>query len=178
MMILKRFFAVGKWPVIDSDGYRANVGIILTNEEGRLFWARRIGQHAWQFPQGGLLDEESPEEALYRELNEEIGLQPDDVRVITCSRAWLRYRLPKNMRRHDSDPDFIGQKQKWFLLELKAPEDHICLDRDDSPEFDHWRWVSYWYPLKNVIAFKRNVYRRVLKEFLQQDYFKQVQESL
>ncbi|GAB1269598.1 RNA pyrophosphohydrolase [Aurantivibrio infirmus] len=151
--------------MIDVDGFRPNVGIILTNPQGQILWARRIGgQDAWQFPQGGIQQDESPEEALYRELTEEVGLEENDVEVLACTRGWLRYRLPKNFIRHQSKPVCVGQKQKWFLLKHVSDENRICLDGADDAEFDEWRWVSYWYPLEKVISFKRDVYRRALKE--------------
>jgi putative (di)nucleoside polyphosphate hydrolase len=150
--------------VIDADGFRPNVGIILANDEGRLFWARRLGQDAWQFPQGGIGEGESPEDALYRELEEEVGLGPDAVRVVASTRGWLRYRLPKKYLRKGQQPLCIGQKQKWFLLHMLADENAVALDAHARPEFDHWRWVSYWYPLTQVISFKREVYRSALKE--------------
>lgn len=150
--------------MIDADGYRPNVGIILVNEDNRVFLARRIGQQAWQFPQGGICSGETPEEALYRELYEELGLASTDVQVMGCTRGWLRYRLPKQLIRHYSQPLCIGQKQKWFLLRLISSEQKIRLNLSASPEFDSWRWVNYWYPVKQVIAFKRNVYRRALHE--------------
>ena len=83
--------------MIDEDGYRPNVGIILCNKQGDVLWARRIGQDAWQFPQGGIKEFESPEDALYRELAEEVGLQKQDVEVLGSTRGWLRYRLPRRM---------------------------------------------------------------------------------
>ncbi|OQX36833.1 MAG: RNA pyrophosphohydrolase [Oceanospirillales bacterium LUC14_002_19_P2] len=150
--------------MIDSDGFRPNVGIILANRRGQVLWARRIGQDAWQFPQGGINDDESPEDALYRELYEEIGLERGDVRILACTRGWLRYRLPKRLVRRDSFPLCVGQKQKWFLLELLGPDERVRMDCSGSPEFDDWRWVSYWYPLGQVVAFKREVYRRAMKE--------------
>jgi len=151
--------------VIDVDGFRSNVGIILTNPQGQILWARRIGgQNAWQFPQGGIQKNESPEEALYRELTEEIGLKEKDVDILACTQGWLRYRLPKNFIRHQSKPVCVGQKQKWFLLRHLSDENRICLDSEEDVEFDQWRWVSYWYPLDQVISFKRDVYRRALKE--------------
>lgn len=150
--------------VIDSDGYRPNVGIILSNRDGHLLWARRIGQRAWQFPQGGIRTDETPEEALYRELTEEVGLLPGHVEVMGCTRGWLRYRLPRRLVRRDSRPLCIGQKQVWFMLRLVGSEGCVCLDRTDKPEFDCWRWVNYWHPLHEVVAFKRKVYERALHE--------------
>lgn len=152
--------------MIDAQGFRSNVGIILVNQRGRLFWARRIGQkHAWQFPQGGINENETSEEALYRELAEEIGLLPSDVEIIGNTKGWLKYRLPRRYIRHHSKPLCIGQKQKWYLLRLLSDETHLCLDNSDNPEFDKYRWVYYWHPLKEVVAFKRHVYRRALREF-------------
>ena len=150
--------------VIDTDGFRPNVGIMLANDLGQVLWARRIGQDAWQFPQGGIQRNEKPEEALYRELHEEVGLSPDDVKVISCTRGWLRYRLPQRLIRHDSKPVCVGQKQKWFLLQMLADDSRVTMDHSGSPEFDHWQWVSYWYPLGQVVSFKREVYRRAMKE--------------
>lgn len=150
--------------MIDADGFRPNVGIILSDAKGRLLWARRVGgQDAWQFPQGGIKHHESAEQALYRELNEEVGLSEKDVNVLGVTRGWLRYRLPARFVRQQ-EPVCIGQKQKWFLLELLSSESAIDLVHAQPPEFDHWRWVSYWYPINNVVAFKRDVYRRALKE--------------
>lgn len=152
--------------MIDEDGYRPNVGIIIANARGEVLWARRCGQDAWQFPQGGIKQGESPEDALYRELREEIGLDPEHVQVLACTRGWLRYRLPRRMIRRHSKPLCVGQKQKWFLLQILCEDREVCFDKSTHPEFDGWRWVSYWYPLAQVVAFKREVYRRALKELL------------
>ena len=150
--------------MIDLDGYRPNVGIILSNDRGRLLWARRIGQDAWQFPQGGIHASETPEEALFRELNEELGLYPEQVQIMGNTRGWLRYRLPQRLIRHHDKPVCIGQKQKWFLLRLIGEDSDVCLTGSPRPEFDHWRWVSYWYPVRKVVPFKRKVYVRALRE--------------
>ena len=150
--------------MIDSEGFRPNVGIMVANTRGEVLWAQRIGQDAWQFPQGGIAEGESPEEALYRELDEEIGLQRGDVRIVSCTRGWLRYKLPQRLVRRDSKPLCIGQKQKWFLLEMLADDNKVTLNNSHKPEFDGWRWVSYWYPLGQVVPFKRDVYRRAMKE--------------
>lgn len=150
--------------MIDSEGFRANVGIVLADAQGSVLWARRVGQDAWQFPQGGIQQGESPEQALYRELEEEVGLRQEHVEVLAATRGWLRYRLPERLLRHGSKPLCIGQKQKWFLLRMMADDQLINFDGGDKPEFDHWRWVSYWYPLGQVVSFKRDVYRRAMKE--------------
>ena len=150
--------------MIDADGFRPNVGIIIANDNGRVLWARRVGQDAWQFPQGGIAEGESPEQALYRELHEEVGLTPEAVRVVASTRGWLRYRLPKRYLRKGQKPLCIGQKQKWFLLHLQSDDSAVQVDQHNKPEFDRWEWVSYWYPLSQVIAFKREVYRSALKE--------------
>lgn len=149
---------------IDAQGYRANVGIILSNGNKAVFLGGRAGQAGWQFPQGGIRRGESPEEAMYRELREEIGLMPGDVRVLGSTRRWLRYRLPERYVRRDSAPLCIGQKQRWFLLQLLSPQDALCLNSTDTPEFDRWRWVDYWQPVAEVIFFKRRVYQRALEE--------------
>lgn len=159
--------------MIDSEGFRPNVGIILANDIGQVLWAKRIGHNAWQFPQGGIQYGETPEQALYRELREEIGLLPEHVQIVAQTKGWLRYRLPQRYIRSDSDPVCIGQKQKWFLLRLDEPNtQHIRFD-EGKPEFDHWQWVSYWYPLGQVIHFKRGVYRRALQELARELPLKQ-----
>lgn len=150
--------------VVNEMVYRLNVGIILSNEKGGLFWARRKGIDAWQFPQGGIDEDETPLEAMYRELEEEIGLQPENVSLLGSTKQWLRYKIPKQYIRYGHKPLVMGQKQKWFLLRLAVGEENIRLDLGESPEFDQWRWVEYWYPPHEVIFFKRKVYCQALKE--------------
>ena len=151
--------------MIDSEGYRANVGIVLADATGRVLWARRVGgQDAWQFPQGGIHSGESPEQALYRELHEEVGLYKEDVKLLASTRGWLRYRLPEKLQRRGQKPLCIGQKQKWYLLQFIGDENKINFDCGDKPEFDGWQWVSYWYPVDQVVNFKRDVYRRAMRE--------------
>lgn len=150
--------------MIDADGFRANVGIILANTQGQVLWAKRIGHDAWQFPQGGIDRGETPLEAMYRELYEEVGLLRHHVEVLAVTQDWLRYRLPKRYTRAGYESLCIGQKQKWFLLRLdEADTEYIRFDIA-KPEFDHWQWVSYWYPLRHVVPFKRTVYQKALAE--------------
>lgn len=151
--------------VVDADGFRPNVGIVVANDRAQVLWARRVGgRDAWQFPQGGIHASETAEEALYRELYEEVGLSPDTVQVLARTQGWLRYRLPEHLRRRDSSPAFIGQKQQWFLLRLCSDDCEVRVSVSDKPEFDAWRWVSYWYPVGQVVEFKQSVYRRALEE--------------
>lgn len=150
---------------IDAEGFRANVGIVLSNASGQLFWAKRIGMDAWQFPQGGVHPQEDVETAMYRELREEVGLLPEHVEIIGYTRRWLKYELPRRYIRKHSKPLCRGQKQKWYLLRLIGDEAAVDLGCTDKPEFDHWRWVDYWAPVSEVIAFKRKVYEQALAEF-------------
>lgn len=150
--------------VIDRAGYRLNVGIILVNESDRVFWGRRQGHDAWQFPQGGLATGETAIQAMFRELREEVGLDKEDVEVLGSTRRWLKYRLPRQYLRHGSEPLVIGQKQKWFLLRIVSSEQKVRLDLSDSPEFDSWRWIDFFEPEQQVIYFKRQVYSQALKE--------------
>lgn len=148
--------------MIDPDGYRPNVAIVLMRPDGRVFWARRIRRDGWQFPQGGMNSDETPTEAMYRELREETGLLPEHVDVLGSTPGWLRYRLPPRAVRRNDRLVCIGQKQVWFLLRFTGEETDLKLDITDSPEFDHWRWVDFWYPLEHVVNFKRSVYADAL----------------
>lgn len=152
--------------MIDTEGYRANVGIILVNMDGGLFWAKRIGENAWQFPQGGIRESESAEQAVFRELHEEVGVTKESVEVIGCTEDWLRYKIPDHLIRHHQVPCCIGQKQRWFLLRFTGKESEVCLDISERPEFDQWRWVDQLEPPRTVISFKRSVYADALKELL------------
>ena len=151
--------------MVDKDGFRANVAMVISDGRGKLFWAKRLGQQAWQFPQGGVSAGESAEQALFRELYEEVGLESSDVKIIQRTKKWLRYHIPPQMQRKKSKPLCIGQKQKWFYLQLTGDSAKVCFDATGSPEFDGWEWVNYWYPIKSVVPFKRNVYRNALMEF-------------
>lgn len=152
--------------MIDSDGYRPNVGIIVANPAGEVLWAKRVRQQAWQFPQGGIQHGETPEQAMIRELNEELGLGAADVQVVGCTSGWLSYRLPRQYvrRPRGRGRTCIGQRQKWFLLRLVGPDSRVRFDATDQPEFDGWRWVDWWHPLNEVVEFKREVYRSALHE--------------
>jgi putative (di)nucleoside polyphosphate hydrolase len=148
--------------VIDPDGFRANVGIVLM-QGAEVFLGRRTGGKGWQFPQGGLRRGESLEQALFRELDEEIGVPESHVQLVGQTERWLRYRLPPRYIRRHQQPLCTGQKQRWFLLRVKDAV-HFDFTRTAEPEFDDWRWSDYWEPVREVIYFKRPVYIRALKE--------------
>ncbi|SFW10696.1 RNA pyrophosphohydrolase [Nitrosovibrio sp. Nv17] len=150
--------------MIDRNGYRSNVGIILLNSKNEVFWGKRIRQDAWQFPQGGIKPGESPEQAMYRELTEEVGLYPRHVEIIGRTRDWLRYEVPDQWIRRDWRGNYKGQKQIWYLLRLIGRDCDVSLRASIRPEFDAWRWNQYWVELESVVEFKRQVYRQALTE--------------
>ncbi len=150
--------------VIDAKGYRPNVGMIIINKENKVFWGKRAGQKSWQFPQGGVDDNESLVEAMYRELREETGLKPEHVELVSQTTDWLFYDLPKRYRRKNHLPLCVGQKQQWFILRLLVDDDAFDFNCSNKAEFDGFRWVDYWYPIRKVIYFKRDVYHTALNE--------------
>ena len=150
--------------MIDRDGYRPNVAIVLINARNQVFWGKRIKEHAWQFPQGGIKQGETPEQAMYRELNEETGLAPQHVRILGRTRDWLHYNVPNHWVKREWRGTYKGQKQIWFLLRLVGRDCDISLRASGHPEFDAWRWHDYWVPLESVIDFKRESYRLGLEQ--------------
>jgi putative (di)nucleoside polyphosphate hydrolase len=150
--------------MIDRDGYRPNVGMIICNAKGEVFWGKRIKQDAWQFPQGGIKPGETPEQAMYRELTEEVGLKPCHVKILGRTRDWLRYDVPSHWIKREWRGNYRGQKQIWYLLRLVGRDCDVCLRANEHPEFDAWRWNAYWVPLDSVIEFKREVYQKALNE--------------
>ena len=132
--------------MLDRDGYRPNVGIVLANPRNDVFWGKRVNQHAWQFPQGGIKQGETPAQAMYRELEEEIGLQAEHVRILGRTREWLRYEVPQKwIRRARENSDgsgstprgaYRGQKQIWFLLRMTGRDCDVKLRASGHPEFE------------------------------------------
>jgi putative (di)nucleoside polyphosphate hydrolase len=151
-------------PMLDRDGYRPNVAIVVVNGRNQVFWGKRIREHSWQFPQGGINPGETPEQAMYRELHEEVGLHPQHVKVLGRTRDWLRYEVPQHWIKREWRGSYKGQKQIWYLLRLVGRDTDVSLRATEKPEFDAWRWHDYWVPLEGVIEFKRESYRRALLE--------------
>ena len=150
--------------MLDRDGFRPNVGIILLNQKSQVFWGKRIRTHSWQFPQGGIDRGENPEQAMFRELHEEVGLKPEHVQIVARTRDWLRYEVPDRFIKREARGHYRGQKQIWFLLQLTGNDWDLNLRATDHPEFDAWRWNDYWVPLDLVVEFKRGVYKMALNE--------------
>ena len=150
--------------MLDREGFRPNVGIILLNRKNQVFWGKRSRTHSWQFPQGGIDRGESPEQAMFRELHEEIGLHPHHVRIVARTRDWLRYEVPDRFIRRDARGFYKGQKQIWYLLQMLGQDWDLNLRATSHPEFDAWRWNDYWVPLDVVVEFKRGVYEMALSE--------------
>ncbi|MDB4512229.1 RNA pyrophosphohydrolase [Arenicella sp.] len=158
-------------PIFANDGYRPNVGIIICNDRGKVFWARRVNRDGWQFPQGGVSRNETLLDAMYRELQEETGLTQQQVSIVAHTKKWLHYDLPSrylrraNRTQNRKRTRFKGQKQVWFLLQLL--EDDSVVDLQGglvNPEFDRWRWVETDVALDNIVDFKRSVYQQALSE--------------
>ncbi|HEY1044257.1 MAG TPA: RNA pyrophosphohydrolase, partial [Telluria sp.] len=150
--------------MLDREGFRPNVGIILLNAHNEVWWGKRVREHSWQFPQGGIKYGETPEQAMYRELEEEIGLRQEHVKIVGRTRDWLRYEVPDHFIKREIRGHYRGQKQIWFLLRMVTRDSSVNLRLTDHPEFDAWRWHNYWVPLDTVIEFKRDVYQRALQE--------------
>lgn len=148
--------------IIDQQGYRLNVALAIANGKGELLWAKRASTDGWQFPQGGIDEGESSEQAAYRELYEEVGLARDQVVLIDSIQDWLPYRFPKRVRLQKGHY-CLGQKQRWYLFYLTVGEEAIDLNKVSPPEFDNWSWISYWDPVNRIIDFKQEVYKQALQ---------------
>jgi putative (di)nucleoside polyphosphate hydrolase len=157
--------------MLDKDGFRPNVAIVIANHRNQVFWGKRIREHSWQFPQGGINPGENPEAAMYRELKEEVGLRPEHVAILGRTRDWLRYEVPTTWVKREWRGNYRGQKQIWYLLRLLGRDSDLNLRADTKPEFDAWRWTDYWVDLDGVIDFKREVYKSALIELERFLYF-------
>ena len=150
--------------MVDKEGYRPNVGIIVCNNRNKVLWAKRSGQNSWQFPQGGIKKGETPKEALFRELKEEVGLLSKHVKILGRTKDWLKYDVPKYLLKNQNNKSYKGQKQIWFIMRFIGNDNDVSLQTSNKPEFDSWRWNDYWVPSSSVIKFKRDVYKSALEE--------------
>ena len=145
---------------------RPNVGVVLVNRNKQVFVGKRFFKkdqpedQFWQMPQGGIDGEEDPEEAAKRELAEEVGLSPDEVEILAVSKNWYSYEIPPQFRKRH----FNSQTQKWFLAEYLGPDSAINVDQP-MPEFCEWKWVDFRKVPRLVIDFKKDIYKKVFKDF-------------
>ena len=149
---------------IDEQGFRANVGIILTDGSGRVLIAGRRGRGGWQFPQGGIRHEETVEGAMFRELREEVGLMPSDVGSSVRRRAGCDTDCLNATFAASNVHCALVRSSVGFCSNSFGDIERLRFDLTDEPEFDRCRWVDYWRPVKEVIYFKRPVYVRALRE--------------
>ena len=147
-----------------KQGYRPNVAMVVLNSKNKVLICRRTNTKTWQFPQGGVDNNENLEKAMYRELLEEVGLRKDDVQYIGESDDTIIYDIPKTIRSKVLGGKFKGREQKWFLLRIKNDDHEIRLDYEAFPEFDTFEWVSFWQPIDRIVDFKREAYRKALSE--------------
>ena len=144
--------------------YRPAVGILLLNRDNLIFVGRRIDQvlEAWQMPQGGIDSGETPREAAWRELAEEVGT--DKATLLAESREWFNYDLPAELADKVWQGRYRGQTQKWFAMRFAGTDQDIDLNTGD-PEFSDWRWLALGEVLDWIVPFKRDVYQRIIAEF-------------
>jgi len=153
--------------MIDEDGYRPNVASVIINKDNKILWAKRVDEDNWQFPQGGIQKGETPEQAMYREVYEEVGLKKNSFEILGRSADWLKYDVPEKFVKTYWQGRYKGQKQIWFLLKFIGSDDLINLNLHESPEFDDWKWENFWHPLQDVVDFKKEVYSAALNELWQ-----------
>ncbi len=152
-----------------TDDYRRGVGIFLLNNKKKLWVGKRIDNMSdfWQMPQGGIDGEETPKEAMIRELGEEAGLKKN-FQILEESQDWLYYKLPDNLKKKVWNGKYVGQKQKWFVCKFFGSDSEIQLDCH-KPEFLEWKWVNPYESIEKVVPFKRKMYKEVLRLF--KNYF-------
>jgi putative (di)nucleoside polyphosphate hydrolase len=149
-----------------SGAYRQGVGIMLLDERRLVFVGRRIDQkgNAWQMPQGGIDRDETPREAAFRELKEEVGT--DKAEIVAESAGWLSYDLPPRLRGRLWRGRYRGQRQKWFAMRFLGDDRDIDL-ATRHPEFDAWQWVEHERLVELIVPFKRAIYQEIVAEFAQ-----------
>lgn len=147
-----------------ADGYRLGVGIMLLNSRGNIFVGQRIdvNEEAWQMPQGGVEEGETPREAALRELQEELGTSKAE--IIAETKTWFRYELPTELLEGSRHGQWRGQQQKWFLMLFRGQDSDINV-ATHAPEFSQWQWVTTDRLIELIVPFKRQLYLRVLQEF-------------
>ncbi len=148
----------------DQGKYRLGVGIMLINNDNKVFVGQRVQESSetWQMPQGGIDEGEGPDEAVMRELNEEVGSV--NIEIVAESRGWYSYDIPKELIPMWWDGKFVGQKQKWFLMRFLGNDKEININTE-IPEFINWKWVNIGELPNIIVPFKRKLYQSLIAEF-------------
>jgi len=145
--------------------YRKCVGMMILNSNNEILVGRRIDHPSgfWQMPQGGIDENEDQEEAVWREMLEEIGT--NNAKIIKISDQWIKYEIPeKTLKTLPWGKKYIGQQQKWFAFRFAGQDKEINIGTE-NPEFSEWKWAKINSIIDNIVPFKRHVYSKVLKEF-------------
>ena len=145
--------------------YRPCVGIVLINN-GSIFAGQRLDykSNAWQMPQGGVEENESPIRAAIRELKEETGIKKKHIKIILESKNWINYDLPKELIPKLWNGKFVGQSQKWFAMEFLGSDSDVNINTK-NPEFSKWQWMTKNKLLDSIVPFKKKVYENILSQF-------------
>ena len=148
-----------------SNKYRRNVGIMILNEKNEILVGKRLDHPSgfWQMPQGGIDDNENPEEAVWREMKEEIGT--NNAELIKMSSQWVNYEIPQDtLDKLPWGEKYVGQTQKWFVFRFTGQDSNINIGTE-NPEFDEWKWAKYESLVDNIVPFKKEIYKKVIEEF-------------
>ena len=146
--------------------YRPCVGIVLIDARGMVFAGQRLDNPspAWQMPQGGIDDGETPKTAAFRELWEETGVTRDMVQPLAKTHGWVTYDLPPDLLGKVWGGKYRGQRQKWFLFRFTGRDSDIRINTE-HPEFSTWRWILADEMVDSIVPFKRAVYDQVIASF-------------
>ena len=154
---------------MNNKNYRKCVGMMILNNNNEILVAKRIDHPSgyWQMPQGGIDKNEQPEKAVLREMEEEIST--NKVKILSSSKKWIKYEIPKEtLRKLTWGNLYVGQTQKWFLFRFLGINSDININTQ-NPEFSDWKWTNHKNLVDNIVPFKKDLYKKVMREF--EDFF-------